>query len=55
MNLYKTAGYVRQYTSSWCTAAATQMMGNLMRLRTNPAAWIDRTYRRQVDIIQYAK
>jgi hypothetical protein len=55
MNLYRSAAYVRQYTSSWCTGAATQMMGNLIRLRSNPGAWVDRWSARQRDIVRYAK
>ena len=55
MNLYRTAGYVRQYNGAWCTAAATQMMSNFGRLSVSASAWIDRGYVRQYTIIRYAK
>jgi hypothetical protein len=55
MNLYRSVGYVRQYTASWCTGAATQMMGNFARLTASPDGWIDRYYFRQRAIVQYAK
>jgi hypothetical protein len=55
MNLYRSTGYVRQYTSAWCTAAATQMMSNFARLQISSSAWIDRWFGRQYEIIRYAK
>lgn len=55
MNLYHWRSYVRQYTGSWCVAASSQMMANMVRLRRSSSAWIDRWYASQRRIIRYAQ
>jgi hypothetical protein len=47
INLYRSDAWVRQYTSTWCTAAAVQMMVNLVTGSS------DRSYDRQLSIIRY--
>ena len=55
VNLYRSRAFVRQYTRSWCVAAATMTMANTLRVIRDATSWVDRTYVRQRRIISYAK
>ena len=49
LNVYRTGAWVRQYTSDQCTAAATQMMINMIRGRQNASTVL------QANIYRYAR